>query len=198
MLRIQQVKAVNKDGATAATDGSLVVVTPDGLAFTSEYSGGVVLPKGTSAERPSTVTEPLLRYNTDTFAVEGNTGSGWFNVNKLTTFADEAAAAASTLKLSVNDVVHIVDDANGVPRLVLITGLDATATYAGATKWDFSEIQGDTHNLIVSEFDAMTTALTSVNASSPTSALQQAFADGLVTFANVLGQGTIDLPDIVV
>ena len=58
-------------------DNSTETITPDiGTVITIGGAGGLVIPKGTTAERPADATA-LMRYNTETSTLEINSGSGW-------------------------------------------------------------------------------------------------------------------------
>lgn len=59
------------------TTGNLVLTSTGGYLNLGAVTGGLVLPTGNSSQRPSTVANGTLRYNTTTSSVEGYVAGAW-------------------------------------------------------------------------------------------------------------------------
>lgn len=59
------------------TTGNLVLTSTGGYLNLGSVTGGIVLPTGNSSQRPSTVANGTLRYNTTTSSVEGYVAGAW-------------------------------------------------------------------------------------------------------------------------
>lgn len=65
---------------TSDTTGNLVVTSTGGYIDLSNSTGGMVLPVGNTDQRPATVANGTLRYNTTTSAVEGYVAGAWGSI----------------------------------------------------------------------------------------------------------------------
>ena len=65
---------------TADTSGTLELQATSGLVTLQNVTGGVVVAKGTTAQRPGTPVEGTLRYNTTTSALEVYKSGSWGSV----------------------------------------------------------------------------------------------------------------------
>lgn len=66
----------NAYAQTGNTDGILDIVVANGLINCSA-TGAIGLPSGTTAQRPSSPVNGMIRYNTTTLLVEGYANNTW-------------------------------------------------------------------------------------------------------------------------
>lgn len=83
LLNVNQFNIV--DSSDVALDGSIPVAIQFGdNLWSSNYPDGILLSKGTTAERSITPIDGYLRYNTDLSLLEGFTNGGWRPTGQLT------------------------------------------------------------------------------------------------------------------
>lgn len=66
----------NAYAQTGNTDGILDIVVANGL-INCAATGAIGLPSGTTAQRPSSPVNGMIRYNTTTLSVEGYANNTW-------------------------------------------------------------------------------------------------------------------------
>ena len=62
---------------TGDTTGILNIESENSMVNAGNVTGGMFVPKGTTAERPSAPQAGMLRYNTTTNKFEAYTGTNW-------------------------------------------------------------------------------------------------------------------------
>ncbi len=77
-LKAPSLGTVEINPADTASNVSVNVQASDGvLSYADSATGGMFLPKGTTAQRPAIATAGMMRFNTTTNAVETYNGSTW-------------------------------------------------------------------------------------------------------------------------
>ena len=99
LLNVNQFNTV--DSVNVALDGSIPVAIQFGdNLWSSNYPDGILLSKGTTAERSATPIDGYIRYNTDLAEFEGFTNAGWRPTGQLT--IDGSAVLPSRSLISDN------------------------------------------------------------------------------------------------
>lgn len=62
---------------TSDTTGNLAFVAVGGVIDASAMNGAVAIPSGTTAQRPSSTENGMIRYNSNTSSLEVLIGSSW-------------------------------------------------------------------------------------------------------------------------
>ena len=70
---------------TGDTTGNLILTADNGIIDASATTGAINLPKGTTAQRPSSPTLGATRYNTTNNQAEYYNGTSWFSFNSTNT-----------------------------------------------------------------------------------------------------------------
>lgn len=77
-LKAPSLGTVEISPADTASNVTLNVQAANGtLTYADATTGGMFLPKGTTAQRPASATTGMMRFNTTTNAVEVYNGSSW-------------------------------------------------------------------------------------------------------------------------
>ena len=92
-------------------------------SYTADIDSGLVLPVGTTAQRPASPTAGMIRYNSTLETVEGYNGTDWINL-----MASEAGATATSSADIVRKNLVIWYDANN-PRSLMPNANDQDANY---------------------------------------------------------------------
>lgn len=69
--------AANAYAQTSDTTGNLAFTTVGGVINAASLKGAVAIPSGTTAQRPSSTTNGMIRYNSNTSSLEVFIGSSW-------------------------------------------------------------------------------------------------------------------------
>jgi hypothetical protein len=92
---------------TADTSGNLIFVTTGGVLYANSSIGGFAMPSGTTAERPASAVNGMLRYNTTIDVVEMYVDGAWVvsnftsaPVNTVAPVVTGTAAQGSTLTVT--------------------------------------------------------------------------------------------------
>ena len=102
--------ALASDSVTSAKIAADAVVTADidddsitypKTSFADSATGAQTLPKGTTAQRPSTPTAGDLRFNSTNTALEVYNGSGWVNVGDDTATITTAVPISEDLRQKI-------------------------------------------------------------------------------------------------
>jgi hypothetical protein len=120
-----------------------------GKNYDTKYASlvqGIVLPAGTTAERPTTATNGIIRYNTDTSTWEGYNGA-WVDLDST------SATALSTG--TVTPTTYGITSDGGVDDVVLVEADTTNAGLLGSDKWD--EIVANTTKVSFYDADASVT-----------------------------------------
>ena len=83
-------------------------------SYTADIDSGLVLPVGTTGQRPASPTAGMIRYNSTLETVEGYNGTDWINL-----MASDAGATATSSADIVRKNLVIWYDANN-PRSLII------------------------------------------------------------------------------
>ena len=122
---------------------------------------GIIVPRGTTAERPPGGEQGLTRYNTDSGTLEFYDGTSWISTNLIPVInsisGDIIAGLSSNLTISVSnttDTVDVVYTEGGVEigranDQTVSAGSVTTAVPSGA----FNQTQGDTINVNIANVD---------------------------------------------
>ena len=86
-MPISTINSLGLGGNISVANGTVTVTSATVVDFSSA-SGGFILPRGTTAQRPASPTNGHMRFNTDSGLIENYTGAtGWSQVGQdLTTF----------------------------------------------------------------------------------------------------------------
>lgn len=69
--------AANAYVQTGDTTGNLTFSVVGGVVNASTITGAVAVPSGTTAQRPSNITDGMIRYNSNTSSLEVTFSSSW-------------------------------------------------------------------------------------------------------------------------
>ena len=92
-------------------------------SYTADIDSGLVLPVGTTGQRPASPTAGMIRYNSTLETVEGYNGTDWINL-----MASDAGATATSSADIVRKNLVIWYDANN-PRSLMPNANDQDANY---------------------------------------------------------------------
>ena len=77
-LKANSLGTVEINPADTASNVSVDVAAANGvLSYADSSTGGLFLPRGTTAQRPASPTTGMMRFNTTTNAVEVFNGTAW-------------------------------------------------------------------------------------------------------------------------
>ena len=167
------------DGDIVASALDNVVVTPTAVSDQANTStGGLTLPAGTTAQRPSSPDTGESRYNSTTGSLEFYDGSAWISTNLIPTIdsatGNITAGFGTVLTLAVSNATDTIDVVfkEGAATLATVTGRtvssgSATVTVPSAV---YGQSAGDTIAISVINLDGTpsSNSQTSVIKSLPT------------------------------
>ena len=127
-------------------------------SFHIEASDAILLPKGTTAQRPEITTPGLIRYNTETLKFEGYTNNSWLklggviDIDQDTRIEAEQNSDDDTLRFFTSGIEHMLIDSSG--------DISMTGKLHVANDVSFSSSLEISNNLIVKNNTIMNKNLT--------------------------------------
>ena len=110
---------------------------------TANGTGAILVPSGTTAQRPAANTAGYIRYNTTLNSLESANGTAWANVGSGSASSSSSAANLTSLtgNVYISAAGGIVDSSNATGGLVLPTGTTAqrpASAANGTIRWNTS------------------------------------------------------------
>ena len=159
----QQAGTTNTDDLT---EGSTNLFYTDARVDT-RISNNFVLPTGTTAQRPSTPTVGMLRYNTDTSTIEKYTSTSWYSLNTFPTITNISyASGADATDPSGGELVTVTGTNFEIGSTLLLDSVSISYSVVSDTQITFTapaKTAGDYDLVLVSPQGAQATSLNAIS-----------------------------------
>jgi hypothetical protein len=112
LLRVKQLT-----GPTVQTLGAVIAFDGTRTQWSSDLSGAILIPQGSTSERPNSVSAGLMRFNTDTACFEVYTGRVWQNLAYVSPPPNVTIISAQSEYFC-----------NGLEEYIIVRQIEASAT----------------------------------------------------------------------
>ena len=170
------------NGNTISRQGD-IVLNPNNNNIIINSTDSLVLPKGTTAERPATPTAGMIRYNTDDNTFEGYYTTGWSSIAKGVIDTDGDTRVTAELTPGANDNVIRFYAAGVLSARLDVDGLETTKIQAGDIVIDGNAITTEATDTDINLSPTGTGSVVIDNFSISNNTISNTVADSITTFS---------------
>ena len=134
---------VSDNNIQSIVTNSNIILTPQGTgSVVIDSNQSLVIPVGTTLERPATPTNGMIRYNTTTARYEARSGSYWIKLGGLEDLSGNTRILAESSPGANDNILYFYANNN------LTTTIDSTKLYSQRIKTDNLDINNNTISAI--------------------------------------------------
>ena len=160
-----------------------IVLNPNNNNIVINSTDSLVIPKGTTAERPSTPESGMIRYNTDDNTFEGYFASSWGSIAKGVVDSDGDTKITAELTPGANDNTIRFYAANNLTATLDINGFEAPKIQAGDIVIDGNTITTDATDTDINLSPTGTGSVVIDDLSISNNTISNTVADSVTTFS---------------